>query len=76
MRSLTPGHWYLMFVCAYCKTRQVLFPDLSNGTSQINANYTVTCAMCGHGNSYDSDAIERYYHPEAAEPVTLVRAAS
>jgi len=64
MHALTPGSWYLMFVCTSCKTRQVLFPDLSGGRSKIKATYWVTCSKCGHGGSYDSDHIERYQHVE------------
>jgi hypothetical protein len=66
MRTLTPGHWYLIFVCKNCATRQVLLPDLSNGTSRIVATYNVVCAQCGQEGSYDSDNIERYEHPSDA----------
>jgi len=67
MHQLTLGCWYLMFVCENCETRQVLFPDLSNGTSKINATYTVPCAKCHHNGAYDSDVIERYQHREEAK---------
>jgi ribosomal protein S27E len=67
MRTLNPGAWYLMFVCEGCHIRQVLFPDLSDGKSQINATYTVDCPQCGHQGSYDSDHIQRYQHPAAAK---------
>ena len=60
MHNLIPGRWYLTFVCEHCKTRQVLFPDLSDGTSQINAIYYVDCANCNHNGAYDSEIIERF----------------
>jgi DNA-directed RNA polymerase subunit RPC12/RpoP len=62
MRTLIPGEWYLTFVCNGCKSKQVLFPDLSNGTSNIRATYSVACHTCGHKDAYESEAIERYQH--------------
>jgi DNA-directed RNA polymerase subunit RPC12/RpoP len=70
MHTLTPGAWYLMFICSDCSTRQVLFRDLSDGTSRLMATYTVTCQNCGHKAAYDSASIERFQCPlktEAAE---------
>lgn len=64
MRTLTAGVWYLMYACKGCHKRQVLFPDLSGGQSNVNATYSVECPQCGHKDSYDSDHIERYQHPE------------
>jgi len=66
MRNFIPGDWYLMFVCKNCETRQVLFPDLSNGKSKISATYKVACARCGHEGAYDSESLERYQHPPEA----------
>ncbi|HKZ00738.1 MAG TPA: hypothetical protein VI750_03225 [Pyrinomonadaceae bacterium] len=63
MYTLRPGNWYVRYVCQGCKTKQILFPDLSNGTARIKADYVVTCQDCGHQASYDSEVIERYYHP-------------
>ena len=63
MRTLIPGEWYLRFVCQGCKSKQVLFPDLSNGESKISATYGVACPDCGHEGSYDTEVIERYQHP-------------
>lgn len=67
MRTLIAGEWYLMFVCKGCKSRQVLFPDLSRGKAKIRATYIVTCAVCGHNDSYDNELIERYQHPANAQ---------
>jgi DNA-directed RNA polymerase subunit RPC12/RpoP len=64
MHTLTAGNWYLMFVCERCKTRQVLFPDLSDGTSKVKATYNVLCPKCGYDGSYNTDSIERYQHVE------------
>lgn len=63
MRTLTPGEWYLRFTCEKCRTKQVLFPDLSRGQAEIRATYVVECPECRHKASYDSDLIERYHHP-------------
>lgn len=66
MRSLTPGEWYLRFICKHCKTQQILFPDLSQGRAEIRATYVVECPDCRQKGSYDSDEIERYQHPPLA----------
>lgn len=71
MRMLDSGKWYLIYFCTGCKTRQMLFPDLSNGTSKISAIYRVTCVACEHEDSYDSATIERYQHPVDAAPTRL-----
>ncbi len=63
MSTLTPGSWYLLFTCESCKSKQVLFPDLSKGKSQLVATYNVACPNCLHAGSYDSEKIERYHHP-------------
>jgi hypothetical protein len=67
MHKLIAGRWYLMFVCENCQTRQVLFPDLSNGTAEIRATYNVDCAKCHQNGAYDTDIIERYQHREEAK---------
>jgi hypothetical protein len=64
MRTLTAGEWYLLFTCVNCQKRQVLFPDLSRGKSEVHATYTVDCPECGERGSYDSENLERYRHPE------------
>ena len=64
MHTLRHDKWYLMFICESCKTRQVLFPDLSDGTSKLSAIYTVACHKCGHEGSYHTESIERYQHRE------------
>jgi hypothetical protein len=66
MRTLTPGGWYLLFFCRGCKTKQVLFPDLTQGKSTLMATYIIACQKCHHKASYDGEQIERYRHPETA----------
>ena len=62
MYALTPSQWYFRYSCEGCKSQQVLFGDLSNGTSEIKATYGVACSDCGHEGSYESEQIERYQH--------------
>jgi ribosomal protein S27E len=70
MKNLRPGTWYLMYVCESCKTKQILFSDLSEGRAKINTIYRVRCPGCGHEASYDTKQIERYQHPETGTPPT------
>ena len=72
MNGLSPGHWYLMFSCVHCQERQILFPDLTNGTSDIRGSYTVRCERCGLSGKYDTKAIERYRHSEHSQPAEAV----
>ena len=65
MYALTPGTWYLRYTCEGCQSPQVLFPDMSNGTSKINGTYAVECPECAHPGAYESENIERYQHPAA-----------
>ena len=67
MYKLRPGVWYLLYFCQGCKTKQILFPDLSEGKSKIIATYAVACPHCGHRGSYDSENIERYQHRATAK---------
>jgi ribosomal protein S27E len=63
MRTLTPGAWYLRFVCKGCKQVQILFRDLSEGETEITATYNIACDLCTHRDSYEGRDLERYYHP-------------
>ena len=62
MRTLVPGEWYILFTCSECKTRQILFPDLSEGRASLRATYKVECAKCGYIDKYESETLERYQH--------------
>ena len=68
MRTLVPGEWYILFKCSECMTRQILFPDLSEGRAQLRAVYKVECVKCKYTGSYDSDILERYQHPSTSHP--------
>jgi len=63
MRTFIPGDWYLLFICKHCQLRQVLFPDLSKGTSKIAGSYIVDCEGCHRQARYESEVLERYQHP-------------
>jgi hypothetical protein len=63
MRTLIPGEWYILFTCSECKTRQILFPDLSEGRANLRATYKVDCVKCHHTGKYESETLERYQHP-------------
>jgi hypothetical protein len=66
-----PGEWYILFTCADCQTRQILFPDLSQGRAKLRALYRVQCAKCGFVGDYDSETLERYQHPPTSDPQPL-----
>ncbi len=68
MRTLVPGEWYILFTCSDCKTRQILFPDLSEGRATLRATYKVECAKCNFIGKYESENLERYQHPSNADP--------
>ena len=68
MRTLVPGEWYILFTCSDCHTRQILFPDLSEGRAKLRAIYKVQCVKCNYVGKYDSDTLERYQHPPNANP--------
>lgn len=68
MRTLVPGEWYILFTCSACHTRQILFPDLSEGRAQLRATYKVECVKCNYVGKYESEALERYQHPPHADP--------
>jgi hypothetical protein len=66
MLTFTPGAWYLLFLCKGCKTKQILFPDLTKGESKLTASFTVVCSKCSHKATYQGEEIERYHHPLSA----------
>jgi len=68
MRTLVPGEWYILFTCSECKTRQILFPDLSEGRARLRAIYKVECVKCDYMGRYDSEILERYQHPPTYDP--------
>lgn len=68
MRTLIPGEWYILFTCSECKTRQILFPDLSEGRADLRATYKVECVKCKYIGRYESEILERYQHPHTSSP--------
>jgi DNA-directed RNA polymerase subunit M/transcription elongation factor TFIIS len=66
--DLKPGKWYILITCKQCKTRHVLFPDLSEGRATINATYRWTCPSCSYQADYDSEDLERHHHKSEPEP--------
>jgi hypothetical protein len=68
MRTLIPGEWYILFTCSECTTRQILFPDLSEGRANLRATYKVDCAKCHYSGRYESENLERYQHPPNSDP--------
>ena len=67
MRTLVPGEWYILFTCSDCQTRQILFPDLSEGRARLRAIYKVQCVKCDYVGRYDSEILERYQHPPTSD---------
>jgi len=63
MYPFTSGEWYLRYTCRRCKSRHVIFPDLSRGKSKIDATYILKCAACNYRTAYEPSDIERYQHP-------------
>jgi hypothetical protein len=63
MHTVRAGEWYLLFTCQQCKKRQVLFPDLSGGSTKLRRAYSARCAECGHTTSYEKEDLETYLHP-------------
>jgi len=48
------GTWYIVVTCDKCKSTIVLFPDLTEGKSVLDANYIVTCPRCAHKGGYQA----------------------
>lgn len=71
MRTLVPGEWYILFTCSDCRTRQILFPDLSEGRAKLRAIYKVQCVKCEYVGKYDSEVLERYQHPPNSNPQSI-----
>ena len=58
-----PSKWYLAVICGNCHSRSILVEDLSNGISEIEGTYFLTCPKCNHEAQHE---IERYHHPKSA----------
>jgi ribosomal protein S27E len=61
MPQATPNEWYISVVCEHCNHRVLLFPDLSNGTSELmRSRLHITCPECEEEGSY---MFEHYQQP-------------
>ena len=62
MLQPTPGKWYISVICESCKRRILLYPDLSDGLSDLKTSrLSVTCPNC----KLTSAALaEHYLHPK------------
>ena len=48
-----PGKWYISVVCEHCTRRLILFPDLTEGKSDLKqSRITITCPDCRNEGSY------------------------
>jgi hypothetical protein len=55
------GKWYVVLTCGSCGVRQPLYPDPSEGKSEIKSAI-VRCPVCQRNRFYQATAFERYKH--------------
>jgi hypothetical protein len=67
--KLESGQWYLVSHCTRCQTVIPIFHDLSNGESELNGNYSLTCPRCNHSGVYK---VEHYQHHDRRKPDILI----
>ena len=61
MPYAAPGQWYIAVVCGTCNHRVILFPDQSEGKSDlVKSQFTITCPNCREKGSY---LAEHYLQP-------------
>ena len=61
MLQPSPGKWYISLVCEHCKRRILLFPDLSQGKSDLkNSRISTECPEC---HKETSSEVEHYWRP-------------
>ena len=61
MLQPSPGKWYISVICQSCKRRIFLFPDLSEGQSNLEkSQISVKCPECGE---MTSSPVEHYQQP-------------
>ncbi len=63
--TLRFGHWYIAAECSHCKTLTCLFPDVSEGLSQLSGSYFMRCPRCKELGNYD---VQHYRHRERRKP--------
>lgn len=60
------GHWYVVFTCNSCGTRQPLYPDSSDGKDEVTSAIA-RCAFCGRSRFYKASDFERYQHSPSGD---------
>jgi formate dehydrogenase maturation protein FdhE len=60
-----PSKWYVVITCDSCGIRQPLYPDPSDGKSELESAI-VRCPLCKCNHFYKATAFERYRHTKAA----------
>jgi hypothetical protein len=58
------GQWYLFYTCHYCRTKQVLLRDPTEGKAYPEATYAAKCDFCSFEDQYDGATLEHYQHAE------------
>jgi hypothetical protein len=60
MPYAAPGRWYIAVICARCHHRVILFPDLSEGKSDLGrTQFIITCPNCIEEGSYPAEHYEQ-----------------
>jgi hypothetical protein len=67
--KLELGQWYLVSTCTRCQNLIPLFHDLSNGESELNGSYSLTCPRCNHSGVAKA---EHYQHHDRRKPEILI----
>jgi hypothetical protein len=62
MLQPSPGKWYISLVCEYCNRRIFLYPDLTNGESDLqHSRIALNCPRC---QKETSSQVEHYLQPK------------
>jgi hypothetical protein len=64
------GRWYIAVTCEKCKSKLVLFPDLTEGKSDLQrSGYSLICPRC---KDLTDGKAEHYQHRERRRPALLI----
>lgn len=62
MLQPSPGKWYISIVCEHCKRRIFLYPDLTQGQSDLKqSRISMACPRC---ELETSSQVEHYQQPK------------
>ncbi len=62
MLKPSPGQWYISVLCEHCKRRIILYPDLSQGKSELNnSRISLQCPEC---DAETSSQVEHFFQPK------------